>query len=341
MRRLLLIAFMGCAASIGQTVNGPAVSGGSIQGTVTDASTNRPIAGAIIRAISAELPSVIPSTPTAVDGSYQINSVPAGTFTLCAWVPYQPYFDPCLGGGGTPLVVTLTSGQQSTGNQIALKQDARLIVPPINAPGTGSIQGMVIDAITHTPIGGAIVTAVSTTPPIFSQSVSIADDGSYQINSVPAGLFFLCVYVPGDLYPNSCQWGKTPIAVTMAGGQQSTGNVLSITAGSTLKVRIQDPGQFLNQKSGAGYDPDLVLGVIGPQGLFYPTHKVDQDAAGADYQLAIPVGTRVTFSVASNTLTLADSTGAALPNNTAQQGLELSNTSVPEQFIYTVTGQHQ
>jgi hypothetical protein len=340
MRRLLIVGVVGCIGLMGQTIIGPVSATGSIQGTVIDASTNKPIAGAVVRAMGVGSPLFFPSAPTPANGSYQIQNVPAGTFSLCAFVPYQPYFDPCL-GGATPLVVTLTSGQQSTGNQIALRQGPGLIGPAVAAPGTGSIQGTVIDATTSKPIDGAIVTAVSATFPVFSQSVSTAEDGSYQINSLPASTFSLCAHVPGDLYPNSCHWGKTPIAVTLTGGQQSAGNQLSVTAGFTLKVRIQDPGQFLNQKTSAGYDPDLVMGVFGTQGLFYPAHKIDQDSSGADYQLAIPLATRVTLSIASKALTLADSTGAALPNNTVQQGLPPSTVSTNiEQFIYTVTGRN-
>jgi hypothetical protein len=102
-----------------QTTSAPLAATGSIQGTVIDASTNKPIAGAFVRAISSGSPGFNQSAQTSTDGSYQIKNVPAGKFVLCAWVPYQPYSDPCL-VGGAPLMLTLTNGQQSIGNKIGL-----------------------------------------------------------------------------------------------------------------------------------------------------------------------------------------------------------------------------
>jgi len=335
-----LIATVLCSVGLMGQANTGAVSGtGSIQGTVTDASTNKPIAGAIVTAISASSPSSTRSAPTAVDGSYQIKSVPAGTFSLCAWVLNQPYLDPCFGGGGTPPVVTLASGQQSTGNQINLQPDSRLIGPAEAAPGTGSIQGLVLDAGTSKPIGGAIVTAVSTTPPLFSQSGSAAADGSYQIQGLPAGTFALCAQAATDGYLSSCDWGAKPPTVTLTSGQDSAGNQLTMKTGSILKVRVQDPTQSLSQKTLSGLGPDLVMGVFGPQSLFYPAHQAGKDAGGANYQLTIPLDTRVTFSIASQSLKLADSNGVELPNSSSQQAVQQSTgNSNPPNLVYTIIG---
>jgi hypothetical protein len=334
----VILILAGCMTLAAQTTSAPLAATGSIQGTVIDASTNKPIAGAFVRAISSGSPGFNQSAQTSTDGSYQIKNMPAGTFVMCAWVPYQPYFDPCL-VGGTPLMLTLTNGQQSIGNKIELKQNSGLIAPALAALGTGSIQGTVIDASNNKPIGGAIVTAVGAAPSVFSQSAQTSADGSYQIKNVPAGTFSVCAHVLDDRYLNSCNWGSIPLTLTLTNGQQSTGNHLTLKVGSILTVRIQDPGQLLSEKIKNGNDPDLVLGVFDQHGLFYPAHQADKDAAGTDYQLTIPLSTLVTFSIASQSLKLADSNGVQLPNSSNQQGvLRATGDSTSTNLVYTITG---
>ena len=210
----------------------------------------------------------------------------------------------------------------------------------VPATGSGRIQGAVTESSSHKPIAGAYVTALRSGLPPLSQVAQTATDGSYEIKELPAGTFSLCVQAPGDGYLLSCHWGATPPSVTLTAGQVSAGNQLTMTAGWILKVRIQDPNQTLAQKTKQGFDPDLVMGVFGPPGLFYPTHRTGTDAAGADYQLTIPLNTPVTFSIASTALQLNDSNGVALPNGFSKQGVQSSAVgSNPTSFVYTVTGQ--
>jgi hypothetical protein len=74
MRKLLVVAFMGSVVLIGQTNTALSIATGNIQGTVTDPSTNKPIAGPIVWAVSIGWPSVIQSASSAADGSYQIQN---------------------------------------------------------------------------------------------------------------------------------------------------------------------------------------------------------------------------------------------------------------------------
>src|SRR5438067_1393326 len=93
---------------------------GSIQGTVTDAQTQKPIAGALVTVMRNGLPPLSQSLPAGPDGSYQAKGLPAGTYTLCAQVPGDVYLSSCQ-WTGTGAGVTLTAGQVSTGNVLALK----------------------------------------------------------------------------------------------------------------------------------------------------------------------------------------------------------------------------
>ena len=66
------------------------------------------------------LPPLSQSLPAGPDGSYQAKGLPAGTYTLCAQVPGDVYLSSCQ-WTGTGAGVTLTAGQVSTGNVLALK----------------------------------------------------------------------------------------------------------------------------------------------------------------------------------------------------------------------------
>src|SRR6516162_6980726 len=81
---------------------------GGIQGTVTDVSNNKPIAGAFVIAIRSGLPPLSQAAQTGADGSYQLQNLPAGAFSLCVQVPGgDGYLDPCRFGSPTQSI-TLT-----------------------------------------------------------------------------------------------------------------------------------------------------------------------------------------------------------------------------------------
>jgi len=180
MRRLLIIASMGSVALLGQTNTGSAPATGSIQRTVADASTNKPIAGAVVAAISTGSPWFGQSAP----------SGGAGTFRLCAWVAYQSYFDPCLPGAGVkPVSVALTGGQQSTGNQISL-------TTVNNTHGNRQSNGyFYIDIANSCPVNGTVALIDgngNTIPPNSSGAYLLGSSALLQCSSPGIGVVPSC-----------------------------------------------------------------------------------------------------------------------------------------------------
>ncbi len=92
---------------------------GSIQGTVTDAATKKPIPQAIVSATRTTLPPLRTTVRSGVDGSFLIGGLPAGSYTLCAQAVSGAYLDPCLWNLPVP-TVTLAAGQESTGALLAV-----------------------------------------------------------------------------------------------------------------------------------------------------------------------------------------------------------------------------
>ncbi len=205
--------------------------------------------------------------------------------------------------------------------------------------GTASIQGTVADSGSNKAVAGAIVTAVRIGLPPASQTAATAGDGSFQIQGLVAGVYSLCIQVPGDGYLDPCQWSGTPVKVTLAAGQNSTGNSLKIAAGAVLKVRVNDPAQLLSQKTADGRTPQLAVGVGGGNSLFRPMRIALQDATGATYQLAVPPGTALNLQVMSGDLKLANSAGAALPAAGDQQPFQYgAGAAGLPSFTYSITG---
>src|SRR6516162_2840394 len=113
-QRTFILIFTSSIALMAQTGTG------GIQGTVTDASNNKPIAGAFVIAIRSGLPPLSQTAQTGADGSYQLQGLAAGAYSLCVQAPGDGYLDPCQ-FGDVAQQITLTAGQQSVGNVTKLK----------------------------------------------------------------------------------------------------------------------------------------------------------------------------------------------------------------------------
>jgi hypothetical protein len=117
--KCILILSLAVQAAIGQTATG------SVQGTVLDAKTLKPIPGALVIASLTSPPPLSKNTKSGGDGAFQIQGLPAGNYLLCVQAPGDQYLDPCH-WNGSPTTVTLTSGQAVSG--VSLKLTAASIL---------------------------------------------------------------------------------------------------------------------------------------------------------------------------------------------------------------------
>jgi len=108
---------------------GAQTGGGSIQGTVVDATTNKPIAGAFVTTIHSGLPPVSQTSKSTTTGVFQLQNLPAGTYSLCVQIPGGGYLNPCdwrndaptVAAGSGALSVALAAGQNSSGNLVKVQ----------------------------------------------------------------------------------------------------------------------------------------------------------------------------------------------------------------------------
>ena len=67
----------------------------SIQGTVLNASSGKPVAGSIVTAIRNGLPPLSQTAISTAAGAFQFSGLPAATYELCVQVPAGGYLNPC------------------------------------------------------------------------------------------------------------------------------------------------------------------------------------------------------------------------------------------------------
>jgi hypothetical protein len=205
------------------------------------------------------------------------------------------------------------------------------------AQNTVVIQGTTADSAAGKPVAGAVIVASRTTAPAARGVATSSFDGSFQMPNLPAGTYNLCVQVPGGAYLNTCHWGTQPTPVTVAVGQKSAATTLKLTAGSVLKIHVDDAGQLLTQKTKEGYSPDLVMGVWSG-GTFYPARIANKAATAADYQVTVQFDASLKFSIHSRLLVLGNASKQPLSGNTDQQSFQHAAAAAvaPAGFSYSI-----
>lgn len=216
----------------------------------------------------------------------------------------------------------------------------------VTSTGTGAIAGSVNDGSTHAGLSSIVVTAMRSGLPPFSQTTTSDSKGAFQLQGLPTGTYTLCAQAPAGGYLNPCGSAAVPLQVKLTAGQISGGNVVNMRPGSVLHIRVQDPQQLvtatINPTTGSAKPPDLVVGVWGPGSpgtQFYPARISATDSAGIDYQVTIPLDTKLAVHISSKHFKLANSGGSALNGNFEQANFQhVTGDANPKSFTYSVAG---
>ena len=204
----------------------------SISGTVADATSHDPVAGATVTAWAPGTDTSLATATTGADGSYALTlpqvsvqiSVTAGTAYRETW-----WVDAATRDSAATLVV---SGPQS-GVDVALPR-----VPRIN--------GVVTDSVTAVPLTGITVAAIPVGQTAAVAQTTTGSDGRYEIGGLAIGSYVL-----------SFDDGTGPYLTEFSGGVYvaAQGNAVELTVGAPWQTAdgvLDKPGSISGAVTGAG-----------------------------------------------------------------------------------------
>jgi len=211
---------------------------------------------------------------------------------------------------------------------------------PALAQTTGTIQGIIKDD-SGNPVPKAYTVATRQSPLDHSTFGAVSDStGAIAFNGIPAGLYSLCVHMPGTSYLNPCLWANDT-KVNIAAGETVSNVAIVVTGGSLLQVRINDPQGLLTASD------DLLLGVYVGSGIFQPMRLAASDPSGRTYDVAVPLSTQIRLTVTSKHLQLSNSGGVSLPGSASPVAASATTMSLPAQssskgapVVLTITGRN-
>jgi hypothetical protein len=180
-----------------------------------------------------------------------------------------------------------------------------LLIPFAFAQSVGHIQGTVNDDTGHPVAGGYAVATIQSPTSHATFNTVTGPHGEFAFKDLPAGNYSVCVHVPGGPHLNSCQWSQAT-QITVAAGQTTANQLITLVKGGLLQVRLDDPNEILAPTD------DVMIGVYLPSGLFQPLRLATSDAAGRTYDAAVPLSKDVRLSVHSSKLVIIDDKGKGL-----------------------------
>ncbi len=138
------------------------------------------------------------------------------------------------------------------------------------------------------------------------------------------------------------------MGVRLVSGQAAAGISIALTPASVLNIQVRDAQKLLSQLTRDRRRPELILGVWGPRGLYYPARFAGSLTTGGSvpggiavysYRLAVPRDTALKLQIASRNLRLGDADGLQLPANASQQAFQhTTGDANPKSFTFSVLG---
>jgi hypothetical protein len=220
-----------------------------------------------------------------------------------------------------------------------------LLVPPSSvAQTTGSFSGLVL-LDNQEPISGALVTftrvrklqadslgRITPLEPPFGGSVSSAPDGTFRVDKIPVGDYYVCAAGAAANHLRSCDWGQQSMLVHVLASGNSARLTLNIRTGATVTVVIDDPHariQLQDPKGITAGETSVALGVMSSSGQYSPARFIGKAGTQWIYTVAVPISVPLKLFL-DTALDVLDQSGAlvsprqpTLPVSADQAGVTL------------------
>ena len=165
---------------------------GSIAGVITNALNSVPLSGATVTAMQGA--TIVATTTTGSNGSYQLSNLPPGTYTLS---------------------VGATNFQTASQGSVVVAPNATTTVNVSLQPVPGTVSGFITDSVTTNPIQNATVSVMQNGGTIASTLSGV--NGAYSIGSLVPGSYTLVV--------SATNYQSTSQALTITSNTTTTASV--------------------------------------------------------------------------------------------------------------------
>ena len=195
------------------------------------------------------------------------------------------------------------------------------------AAGTASIQGVVIGS-DNVPVRAALILHDLGTPRTagnlpFDRQFGSLQDGTFTLDSVPAGTYEICVESPKELVLDPCRWGKPP-KIAVKAGDKLTGQKVVVERGNLVVVQVNDPQELSKENSGKG-DSEKSLATRGvsmvaitPDQRFISFRPMGGSGTTKTHYAILPHNTPHTVVVESPTYGLNDEKGQRIKDDSSR-----------------------
>lgn len=181
----------------------------SVTGTVFDATTQLPIAGALVRLLIQNTDIEVTSTLTSSDGTYSLDNIAPGQYNL----------------------IFSAEGYGNAVSQVILVANEVEVVDAFLDPNPATLTGRVFDQRTGNGIQGALV-RVFNQDGIFITSTLTDASGMYELPGIEAGLYSIIYSADG--------YGAESRSVTLPAGATVTVDVGLIAESATIRGTVRD-----------------------------------------------------------------------------------------------------
>lgn len=161
--------------------------------------------------------------------------------------------------------------------------------------------------------------------------------GVFRFDNLRAGSYQLCVQVPKSVWLGSCDWGGSPIVVTLSPGA-ARAIPITMRKGALIPVRLDDPAGVVARDHGKAPGAHLMIGIGTNDALFRPAIRVAGDSGGQTYQVLIPFDPPAKLVFSSDYFQLADERGMPMQARTAQIPISVPARSTPATVRFIATG---